>query len=271
MRFARRACALAALLFVAACSDSPARVDAGSIGEDAGRDGGMGSVDSDAGTPPLASWDGGEPPPLRWTLPECAVAHGVIARKVLRPTDPNLPLGVVAVALHGDRLVLAYDDGFGAWGEIRDDAFHAFEQPRGGGDWPLLPSLLAVRDDRVFALAFSPLDYVPLLLEQRSEGLTQTPLQSLAVAGGELSLNPRTEFANRGWVDLQAHDDGAIQIVGDWVGSAAPRPAQHAAARVVLDADGNALGEPEWYDAEPDPEAASRLHRWCSCKRDPCR
>ncbi|HMI91377.1 MAG TPA: hypothetical protein VK509_08435 [Polyangiales bacterium] len=252
------------MTFAGCSDDASARGDAAPPADGAARDSAIADAGppTDGGTagdggmaPPLASWDGGAPPPVRWTLPECAVAHGVIARNVLDPDeDPNPQLRPLAVALRGERLVLAYLDGTGVWGEIEDEAFRAFEQPRGGSDWPLSAALLATDGTRVIALAYSPLDHVPLLITRTDDGLSTIALQSLAAGTGELSLNPRTELPNLGFIDLQAGADSTTQVVAEFIGSAAPQPEQYGVARVTLDAEGRVSGVPEWYASELDPQ-----------------
>jgi hypothetical protein len=227
-------------------------------GEETLRDGAQ--HDDAAQDPPRpSSWDGGlSPPELHWTLPDCAVAHGVIARNVLTPDPkPNPALKLLAAALSGERLALSFHEKSDTWGEQRSDGLMPFAgQPSGQQvKVPVSPRKLAFANDHWLGLSFAPVDYRALLVEQSSTAEPTThALDALPYAGGSLFLNPVLELRDYGWAQLTAQSDGSVAIVGRWNQTGGSAGDREGIARVTLDAARNVLGSAEWYDVASDPK-----------------
>jgi hypothetical protein len=244
---------LAALtLVIAACGDDDSTDSGGRSHEDASAR----HARADAGEPPqLNDWDGGELPELRWTLPECAVDHGVLARNVLTPEQrPDLPLSLLALALGRERVVASWIGNDEQWGELRDGAFEPFASVADSFGIERAPQRISIAEDRVLGLTYLGGDHLPLLVEWLHGTLLTKSLEDLAGSEGQLSLRAAPELPDNGWVDLQAGEDGSLQIVGEWALSTDAPSGRTDLARVTLDAEHRVQVPAEWYEHEPNAD-----------------
>jgi hypothetical protein len=210
-----------------------------------------------------SSWDGrADLPDLAWTIPDCAVAHGVLSRNVLTPEQaPNPSLKLLAAALSGKRLALSFHDKFEAWGELHGDALTRFPSQLSGTHQatgkqsmvPVSPRRVALAPERALGLSFAPLDTRALLVEQTGTDQTTHALDAVPFDDGTLFLIPDYDVRDYGWASLAPRSDGSVAIVGRWNQSGGSG-GRDGVARVTLDAARNVLGSPEWYDVPSDPK-----------------
>lgn len=171
-------------------AQTDAAVDAGMDADAAGDAG----AELDAGSPDVPVWDGEELPPVRWTLPACAVWHGVLDRYIYHSEIDRRRLDHVATG--SGRIVVDYS---AELLELTSGSVEPLEvaMPEEVTSWDL--SWFEVNETQLRADA-----------RYTSDGVSH-PSQLLVVDGDRVEFTPFSDL-DFGWLEATSELDSA----GNW-------------------------------------------------------